>query len=186
MRVCQFRHDGKWTSIAAGENTAASGRPAFLFYKHEGTCQITTFKKGLHPKQSRSSGGAQRRARSHPAPYPSALENWVRVQRSFSANSQIFPIMNRGNSANHSRLKSRGPGLPIGGLHLKAHLVANFAWGTASPLLLQLGIHRNLRVQHLRYRTSLLRCFGILLKCCRVGPRNFPHHVDVACCNRPS
>src|SRR5215831_5938754 len=38
MRVCQFRHDGKWTSMTAA-NAAASGRPAFLFYRHEILCQ---------------------------------------------------------------------------------------------------------------------------------------------------
>ena|SRR5215475_4439373 len=57
MRVCQFRHDGKWTSIAAGKKAAASGRPAFLFYKHEDACQITSPKRG-HPSPVPFSGGA--------------------------------------------------------------------------------------------------------------------------------
>src|SRR5579872_1637251 len=39
MRVCQFRHDGKWTSAAAGGNAAASGRPASLFYSPCVECQ---------------------------------------------------------------------------------------------------------------------------------------------------
>src|SRR3984885_14322840 len=54
------------------------------------------------------------------------------------------------------------------------------------PALPQLRRHRNLRVQHLRHRTALLRRLRILLKCRRIRSRNLPYHVDVARCNRPA
>ena len=38
MRVCQFRHDGKWTVITAA-GKLPSGRPASLFYRGGLRCQ---------------------------------------------------------------------------------------------------------------------------------------------------
>ena len=51
-----------------------------------------------------SAAAFQHRGRSHPAPYPSALGNWVVCTARSAPIPKIFPIMNRGNSANHSRL----------------------------------------------------------------------------------
>src|ERR1700704_4989514 len=50
----------------------------------------------------------------------------------------------------------------------------------------QLRVHRDLRIQHFRYRASLLRRFRILLKGRRIGTRNLSHDVNVARCDRPS
>src|SRR5271154_3175142 len=49
----------------------------------------------------------------------------------------------------------------------------------------QLRRHRNFRIQHLRHRTSLLRRLRILLESCRIRPRNFPHHINMARRDRP-
>ena len=52
--------------------------------------------------------------------------------------------------------------------------------------LLQLGVHRDLRVQHLRHRASLLCRLSILLEGCRIRSRHFAHNINVARRNRPA
>jgi hypothetical protein len=52
--------------------------------------------------------------------------------------------------------------------------------------LLQLSVHRNLRVQHLRDRTSFLGVFGALLEGRGIRARDFSHDVDMAGRDRPS
>src|SRR5438477_7592623 len=52
--------------------------------------------------------------------------------------------------------------------------------------LSQLRTHRDLRVQHLRHRTALLRCFSIFLKGRRVCARHFADDIDMARRDRPS
>src|SRR5260370_32121167 len=47
-------------------------------------------------------------------------------------------------------------------------------------ILSQLRRHRNLRVQHLRHGTALLRRFRILLKRRRIRSRNLADHINVA------
>jgi len=42
MRVCQFRHDGKWTYIAATATRPPNQEDQhFLFYRHKAACQTT-------------------------------------------------------------------------------------------------------------------------------------------------
>src|ERR1700719_1410440 len=50
----------------------------------------------------------------------------------------------------------------------------------------QLRTHRNLSVQHLRHRTSLLRCLRVLLESRRISARDFPYHINMARRNCPS
>src|ERR1700683_726350 len=52
--------------------------------------------------------------------------------------------------------------------------------------LTQLRGHRDLRVQHFRYRTTLLCRLRIFLKRGRVRSWNFAHHINVARRNRPA
>ena len=51
--------------------------------------------------------------------------------------------------------------------------------------LLQLRVHRDLRVEHLRNRASLLRRFGILLKRRGIGTRHLADNINVTGSNRP-
>jgi len=60
------------------------------------------------------------------------------------------------------------------------------AKGAVKPNLLQLRVHRDLRVQDFRHRASLLGGFSIFLESGGIRTRDFANHVNVARCNRPS
>jgi len=151
---------------------AGSGRPARLFYSPVARCQTMPLMR-CHPTSVRDV--ILKRAVALEGPYE-AIEAAIRSPRSCPLNAPGVPNQPHLNS----RLTYR---LPSGFAAVQDDL-PHRATAIKQPLL-QLGVHRDLRVEHLRNRTSLLRRFGILLKRRGIGTRHLADNINVTGSNRP-
>ena len=177
MRVCQFRHDGKWTSIVATaqgrriRKTCTSILQAGLSLSNDlPPCHVW---RRCHPTCGRDV--ILKRAGSPSRDFAKRLKA-IQSPRSCPLDAPGVP-----NQPHRNFRLTYGPS---SGLAAVQDDISQRATAIKQPLL-QLRVHRDLRVEHLRNRTALLGRLGILLEGRCVRARHLAHNINVAGSNRP-